>query len=296
MLEKRTLPLSALRAFESVARHLNMSRAGEELGVTHSAISHQVRALETLLAVQLFARAGGRLRLTPGGRRLFESVSDGFDRMLEGAQKLLPDSVAGVLTVGCTQTTGASWAVKHVCEFQQRYPQIEIRVIEIQPNQKSIPTEIDIAICYGEPQPRGRVVKHLASPKLYPYGSPKLLSQHASIRRPEQLQNLPIIHDRENSWRAWYEHMGVAYPVDSTEIFFDNTYLALSAARRGYGVALCNPFETREDLKDGVLLQLLNRPISESHDYFLITDNKEKQSIRTTLFEEWINLAVNQSV
>ena len=104
MLNKRTLPLSGLRAFESAGRHLHLGRAGEELGVTHGAISHQVRALEAQLGVKLFIRANSRLQLTDAGQRLLMAVGEGFEKILEGAQHLDPDSLAGSLIIACTQT------------------------------------------------------------------------------------------------------------------------------------------------------------------------------------------------
>ena len=79
MLNKRTLPLSGLRAFECAGRHLHLGRAGEELGVTHGAISHQVRALEAQLGVKLFIRANSRLQLTDAGQRLLTAVGEGFE-------------------------------------------------------------------------------------------------------------------------------------------------------------------------------------------------------------------------
>ena len=103
MLERRTLPLSALRAFESAGRQLHMGRAGEELGVTHGAISHQVRALEQQLGVKLFIRANNRLKLTGAGKRLLNAVREGFDRIVDGTLQLDPDSLTGVLVIGCSR-------------------------------------------------------------------------------------------------------------------------------------------------------------------------------------------------
>ena len=108
MFDRRTLPLSALRAFESAGRHLHLGRAGSELGVTHGAISHQVRALEDKLGLKLFTRANNRLQLTSAGEHLLSSVRDGFDRIVDGALHLNPDSIAGELTIGCTHTSGSS--------------------------------------------------------------------------------------------------------------------------------------------------------------------------------------------
>ena len=109
LLNRRDLPLSSLRAFESVGHRLHMGKAGEELGVTHGAISHHIRALEKHLDVKLFTRDKNSLQLTDSGKLLLKAVTQGFDKILEGTQHLDVDNLSGKLTVGCTQTAGANW-------------------------------------------------------------------------------------------------------------------------------------------------------------------------------------------
>lgn len=296
MFDRRTLPLSALRAFESAGRCLHLGRAGEELGVTHGAISHQIRSLEERLDVRLFIRANNRLRLTSAGERLLAAVTEGFDRIIDGALHLDPDSLTGALVIGCTQTTGSSWAVKHISEFQGHYPQIEIHVVEIRPQQREIPRDIDVAICYGEPDPDHRRVEELATPPVYPVCSPQFLHGRAQVSRPEHLNRLPLLHDSQNSWSRWFAAMDVPEPEDERRIFFSSTNMTLAAARQGYGVALCNPLEVQEDLRQGRLVKLLERAVPESHGYYLLTDNPDRQSLRARLFEEWIKEVIEKNI
>lgn len=296
MLDRRTLPLSALRAFESAGRHLHLGRAGEDLGVTHGAISHQIRALEERLGVKLFIRANNRMKLTSSGERLLSSVREGFDRIIDGALHLNPDSLTGVLVIGCTQATAASWAVKHINEFQVHYPQIEIHVVEVQPQQKDIPPEVDVAICYGKPVVGTRRVEELASPPVYPVCSPRILHGKPAITRPEHVTLLPLLHDGQNSWLSWFAAMDVPAPENVRQIHFYSTNLSLTAARQGYGVALGNPFEIQEDLRQGRLVKLLERTVPESHNYYLLTNQPERQSLRARLFEDWIKNVVVENV
>ena len=289
MLDRRTLPLSALRAFESAGRHLHLGRAGNELGVTHGAISHQVRALEQQLGIKLFTRANNRLRLTSAGEHLLNSVKEGFDRITDAALHLNPESMAGELIIGCTQTTGSSWLVKHVMEFQANYPQIEIRMIAVRPEQREIPREIDIAVCYGKPNAGDRRLQDLISPRIFPVCSPELLFDQASIDSPEQLLSLPLLHDNQNSWKQWFAAMGVDAPALNRQSHFFNTALSLTALRCGSGVALCNPLEVQDDLRSGQLVKVLDRSIPESQSYYLLCDYSQSQSLRAQLFEDWIN-------
>ena len=288
MLDRRTLPLSALRAFESAGRHLHLGRAGSELGVTHGAISHQVRALEQKIGVKLFTRANNRLRLTSAGEHLLTAVSAGFDRIVDGALHLNPDSLAGELTIGCTPTSGSSWAVKHIMQFQENYPQMEIRVVEVRPQQREIPSEIDIAICYGKPEVGDRRLEALIIPPVYPVCSPTFLFAQETIEAPIQLTQLPLLEDNQNSWPRWFEAMHVEVPNSIRQTRFFSTALSLTAARSGFGVALCNPLEVQDDLREGRLVKILDDSIPESHKYYLLSDAVGRQSLRAQLFEQWL--------
>ena len=288
VLDRRTLPLSALRAFESAGRHLHLGRAGNELGVTHGAISHQVRALEQKLGIKLFSRANNRLTLTSAGERLLISVRDGFDRIVDGALHLNPDSDAGELTIGCTQTSGSSWAVKYIMEFQASYPQMEIRVSEVHPLQVNIPRDIDVTICYGKPDVGDRRLEELISLSVFPVCSPTLLFGQALIETPADMAQLPLLHDNQNSWSKWFSEIHVELPAIHQQTYFFSTVLSLTAARNGFGVALCNPLEVQDDLREGRLVRLLEHAIPESQDYYLLCDPINTQSRRARLFEDWI--------
>lgn len=283
------MPLAALRAFESAGKHLHMGRAGEELGVSHGAISHHIRALEDRLGVMLFRRAHRTLQLTAAGTRLLSSVKQGFDCIADGAINLDPGSMVGPLVVGCTPTIGASWILRHLGEFQQNYPQTSIDLVEIQPRQKDIPSEVEVAICYGEPAPDNeREVKKLLSPLLYPVGSPRILHKRRSITRPSHLTRFPLLHDRVNSWANWFAAAACDVPEQIREIHLFNTVLAINAARQGLGIALCNALEIENELREGQLVVLLDRAIPESDGYFLVTDESARQTVRARLFAEWI--------
>ena len=288
MFDRRTLPLSALRAFESAGHRLHMGKAGEDLGVTYGAISHQIRSLEKELDTKLFTRENNSLQLTSAGAQLLEAVSEGFDRIIEGTRNLKPYSLSGDLVVGCTQTAGANWAAKIISEFHQRYPLINIRTVEIKPQQREVPKDIDVAICYGKPTDSGRNIQELASLEVFPVCSPRLIHAQDIITEPQDLTNYPLLHEGLNNWSRWFSTMNKKIPESTTSLNFFNTNLTLSAARDGYGIALCNRMEAQKDLLEGHLVRLLERSIPEIDSYYLLTHHSEKQSLRAKLFEDWI--------
>ncbi len=287
-MDRRTLPLSALRAFESAAECLHLGRAGEKLGVSHGAISHQVRALEEQLAVKLFSRAHNKLALTPAGQRLYQSVKEGFDKIVDGARNINPQELSGSLVIACTQTIAASWAARHICEFYQKYPTIELHVREIEPLQQDIPLDVDIAICYGRPNSSNRSVKKLGAPPLFPVCSPALLQGRAPASRPQDIANFTIIHDGEVLWSRWFEKYSVNIEELNSNIYFSNTSQALAAARLGYGIALCNTFEAHDYIREGQLIQLFDLPIEEAQEYYIVTQFEPEKPLKVSIFEEWV--------
>ncbi len=287
-MDRRTLPLPALRSFECAAKHLHFGRAGTELGVTQAAIGHQVRLLEDRLQVKLFARAHNRLSLTPAGQRLLIAVNESFDRLLEGVRSVDPDNLGGTLVIGATQTIASSWAAEHICAFDQRYPAITIKVVDIATCQKDISLDIDVAICYGKPVPDDRRLTRLAEPLLYPVCSPALLPNRQVSAKPDEITAFTLIHDQQVSWGKWFDRYGVAPNRVRSNIYFANTSQAIRAAILGGGVALSNALETQSYIRNGDLVRLFDLSIKEAHGYYLLSPSAQAQTSKTQAFSEWI--------
>ena len=236
------------------------------------------------------------MKLTQAGERLLGAVRNGFDRIIDGALRLDADNLTGTLLIGCTESTGASWAIKHIGEFQMLYPQIDVHVVEVRPRQKNIPREVDIAICYGKPDAGDRLLEELVAPPVYPVCSPRILHGLPAITRPGQIGQLTLLHDSQNSWSRWFAAMNEPEPADASHTYFYSTNLSLTAARLGYGVALCNPFEIQEDLRQGRLVKLLKKAVPESHNYYLLTNQVENRSLRAQLFEDWLKTEITENI
>ena len=288
ILSRRTLPLSALRSFECAGRHLHFQAAGQELGVTQSAISHQIRSLEEQLNVSLFDRSGNRLTLTPAGTLLLEKSSKAFDQLINAAEGLAPDTLAGKLTLGCTTTLLVSLVMNTIGRFREAYPDIDLEVIEIKPMQKEIPREMELAFCFGEPISKDRRIEPLIREKMFPVCSPRLLQSVARISRPAQLLNLPLIHNNLGHWERWLSTFRLSPTDAKNHLRFFNTHVALSAARRGLGVALATSLEVQNDLLTGDLVKVLDHSITEPDQYYLVAHFPENQSNRALLFEHWL--------
>ena len=288
MLSRRTLPLSALRSFECAGRHLHFQKAGQELGVTQSAISHQVRLLEEQIDTRLFDRSSNRLTLTPAGKLLLERTSAALDQLIEGVERLAPDTIAGKLTLGCTTTLLVSLVMKTIGRFRESYPEIDLEVIEIKPMQKEIPREIELAFCFGQPDAKDRQIEPLIREEIFPVCAPGLLQSVPRITRPAQLLQLPLLHNNLGHWARWFSAVGLSSAIAENNLRFFNTHVALAAARRGLGVALATRLEVQSDLQMGTLVKVLDKSITEPEQYYLVRHLPEHQTSRAQLFEHWL--------
>jgi len=288
VVSKRTLPLSALRSFECAGRHLHFHKAGQELGVTQSAISHQIRSLEDQLNTRLFDRSGNRLTLTPAGTLLLEKTSSAFEQLIDAAEGLAPDVIAGKLTLGCTTTLLVSLVMNTISRFREAYPEIDLEVIEIKPLQKVIPRELELAFCFGEPVSKDRRVEPLIREDIFPVCSPGLLQSNPRITRPAQLLNLPLLHNNLDHWNRWFSTVSLSPADAKNHLRFFNTHVTLAAARRGLGVALASSLEVQNDLLMGTLVKVLDKSIREPERYYLVAHFPEVQTNRARLFERWL--------
>ena len=139
-------------------------------------------------------------------------------------------------------------------------------------------------------------MQELVSPPVYPVCSPRILHGLPAITRPEQIGQMTLLHDSQNSWVKWFAAMNEPVPDNVQQIHFYSTSLSLTAARLGYGVALCNPFEIQEDLRQGRLVKLLKKAVPESHNYFLLTNQEKHRSLRAQLFEDWIKTQITENI
>ncbi|MFI2811060.1 LysR substrate-binding domain-containing protein [Microbulbifer sp. JSM ZJ756] len=282
----RNLSLTSLRSFHAVGRHCHMRRAADELHVSHPALSRQIRDLEDRLGTSLFLRTGNRLELTAAGRRLHRVVSDAFGRLEKGLLYLDPDSLSGEVVIASTATIAVRWLMRILREVQARYPEIRLRLVTIEPRATRLASEVDIAICLGEPQAPGREVCPLYQEHYLPVASPQLLQAAGGagkLARPRDLLALPLLHDRQQQWPGWFTAQGVEYAPLANAVSVDYAYQAIEAARLGMGVALADRLEVSEDLKSGRLATVIERPFTIGQSLYLVSDRSDRLNSRTSL-------------
>lgn len=280
------LPLNAIRAFEATARHLSFSAAGEELHVTHPAISHQIRRLEEWLGVALFHREGRKVRLTEAGLALQASAGSALGQLNATCRRIRRSAGTQSLSVGCIPSIASRWLVPRLSDFTTRNPGIAVRVAYAKAEDRLHDDDNDVLITLGaDPSPDVSSLK-LFSRVSRPACSPHYLARRGPLRTPAEIAAADLLHDEtRQGWREWFSKSGTASGDLGTGPVFADFNILATAVIAGHGVALC-PIEVfREELRRGDLVVLSDISTDEDKGYFLTMS--AQPSAAEIRFAEW---------
>ncbi len=249
-------PLTALRAFESAARHLSFTRAARELCVTQTAISHQVKLLEAHLGARLFERLPRRIVLTPEGVAWAHALADVFARLNEANRRLRAGVRADrpVVAVSVIPSFAARWLVPRLGRFLERHPGLDVR---ISPNERLVDfavEAIDLGVRYGRGSYPGLVTEKLADDALVAVCAPELRAKRA-LHSPQDLKRHVLLHDdARDAWPRWLEARRVRGVDGSRGTELTDSGMLVEAAVRGSGIALVRWSLAMDDLVAGRLV------------------------------------------
>ncbi len=305
----RLPPLNALRAFEAAARHLSFSKAAEELFVTPAAISHQIKALEEHLGVQLFRRLSRSLALTEVAQACLPQLRQGFDCLAEAVELARAQDDTGILTVSLTPTLAAKWLVPRMDNFMHAHPEIEMRIAAgvdqldlrrgSQRNQGELidfrRDDVDVAIRFGTGQYPEYHVEKLFSVQAVPMCSPTLLKGRYPLRTPEDLRHHTLVHDEtvygyeaEPHWSIWLKAAGVSGVDPNRGPRFNAAALAIEAALDGQGVTLGLPMLALADILAGRLVIPFNVVVPLEFAYWIVCPEHTANRPKIVAFREWL--------
>lgn len=287
---RRLPPLAALRAFEAAARHLSFRLAAEELSVTPTAVSHQIRQLESLLGIALFERQARSVVLTPEGRLLFPALREGFDLMTAALAPLMGPKRRRILTVSATPAFVARLLVPRLAEFQAAHPELDLRLHASTQPVDFATQQIDAAIRYGQGPYRGLRHEPLLRTGFAPMCSPAL-----KLRKPADLARHPLLHFQWQptfreppDWTAWRRAAGLrGLDVGRGITFTDETH-AIDAAIAGQGVGLLNTALVADALARGTLVTPLG-PTLEGLHYQLVYPPAAEGDPALAALREWLH-------
>jgi LysR family glycine cleavage system transcriptional activator len=286
----RRLPsLTALRAFEAAARHENLSRAAEELFVTHGAISRQIREIEAELGTALFERRGRRLVLTEAGRSYQRSVTSAFDDLAAATERLRHAATARRLTLNVLSTFAMRWLIPRLGRFQQLHPQIELRLATSDRPIARLGEPFDLAVRRGPEEWAGYRSAPFMTEQEFPVCSPALLARNPIVV-PEDLRRHVLLEaeTRPESWRRWLRAAGVAQLQPAGRQHFDHFYLCLGAAEDGLGVALGPMPLIADDLSVGRLVAPLPNLLVPARSYYWVVPERLANDPTIRALSQWL--------
>ncbi|RMH86758.1 LysR family transcriptional regulator [Pseudomonas sp. AOB-7] len=287
---QRWLPsLSALRAFEAAARHESAKRAAEELSVTATAISHQIRALEESLGVALFLRKPRQLELTAQGRELRQTLETAFDSISATVERLSAVPSRQAITLSTTPAVAMRWLLSWVCLLREAHPTIDLRIHASHEPVALDGVTADIAIRYGDGRWPGLVAEKLFDNSFIPTCSP-LLGLHDAAELPRH----SLIHFRNQAavsspldWALWQKQAQVpGLDVNAGLVFSDETH-AVSAAIGAQGVALMSRQLIEDELREGRLVQPFG-PEIEGKPFFLVYPESRRNDPTIRAVRDWV--------
>lgn len=289
MSRRRLPPLSALRAFEAAARHASAKQAAQELSVTATAISHQIRALEESLGVALFVRKPRQLELTMAGRELQQVLESAFDSISAAVERLSATPSRQAITLSTTPAVAVRWLLSWVCMLRDSHPTIDLRIHASHEPVALDGVTADIAIRYGDGRWPGLVAEKLFDNTFVPACSP-LLGLHDAAELPRHT----LIHFRNQAaisspmdWAVWQKQAQVpGLDVSAGLVFSDETH-AVSAAVGAQGVALMSRQLIEDELKEGRLVQPFG-PELEGKPFFLVYPENRRNDPTIRAVREWI--------
>ncbi|MCT9115581.1 LysR substrate-binding domain-containing protein [Cupriavidus gilardii] len=289
---RRLPPLSALRAFEAAARRMSFKRAADELNVTATAISHQIRLLEQWLGVRLFERETRKVDLTASGRLLFPAIRDGLDGFERAVAAVQRQRAANIATLSSTVAFVAKRLAPRAGSFRAAHPDWTLR-LDASNAVVDLDSDADVAIRYGGGHYPGLTVEPLFQDRFAPVCSPHLkLSSLADLRDAELIHfewGAGVRQDpRAAVWPHWLERAGADGVDGSSGLSFTDEIHAIQATIAGQGVGLLSLTLVAEELASGVLVQPFELSL-QSFRYDLVYSPRAEERPATRLVRDWVH-------
>jgi DNA-binding transcriptional LysR family regulator len=294
-IDRRWLPLNALRAFEAVAKHGSFTGAANALLISQSALSRHVISIEKLIGVQLFDRRPHSLVLTKAGQHLLPAVTKSFDR-LEYALDEIHSSGASTLRtlrVQMPPTFAVQVAVPILRDFRRANAEIEIDLVSPH-GVGSPPSDVDVAVIYSKPTITESVSDLLWPVRLSILCHPDLAERHAGKDLATFVRDNELIHvriadlPRHHMWSLLAQQSSLGQVNCERGLVFDTALLAVQYALSGEGLALVDVNLFAEDLRTGRLVRPYDVTLDDGYGYYLITQAEALSDTAIALFRTWL--------
>lgn len=289
------LSLTALRAFETVARTRSLTAAAQELSVTRPAVSKQIRILEDDLGCSLVRRGPRGIEITEAGRELFQVLLQSFDLIAETIGRLRERSAApGTLRILVEQDFAAAWLATSIGRFLVSQPGLSLEMVAVSQGDMRAQDPFDFRIFYVDGAETGTAIGGHVPRMLCRWMDLPLCAPHYADTIPKEaaagLQRAHLLHDRDHGfWIDWLRSAGLEDRVDAMRgTVFNGTSLCLSAAKAGAGIAIGDTLIAAADIREGSLVVPYPHALRSAKAYVLYRRAGERQTPQQRAFEDWI--------
>lgn len=284
-------PTATLRAFEVATRHATFTSASEELHITQSAVSHQLKHLEDLWGLQLFER-GKSLRLTPAGAALAPIVREFFMSLGATLADLREQKGRVRLRVSTTYSFALKWLLPRLPSLSRQHPEILVTLETTDTAINFSSTEPEVAIRFGTGNYPALHSDFMFREQIFPVASPDLLNRFGVPREPAELLRYPLLtrdgSDLVPKWALWFQQVGVAISALKESVRFADTNMTIEAALLGQGIALARSGHVEAEIGDGRLVRLFDVPFPSPVAYYFVCPKGVESQPHIVNFRHWL--------
>ena len=261
---KKIRHLRGLQAFDAAATQLSFSKAAETLGVTHGAVSRQIKQLELYLGVTLFHRRAGGVETTDAGERLHRATRQAFSALQTGLRSVRRDQERRAVTISLSASLATKWLVPRLPEYRAQNPGISLF---LDTNDELIDfdeSEVDVALRFGIPDWGNLHSERLVDEDLIVVASPSLVANETLPMTPSAIADLPLLHDQfDPAWGRWADSVGLERShLGVANVKYRDSAVLITAAIDGQGAILARRLLVRDDLDTGRVIRLDNSIVS----------------------------------
>ncbi len=257
--------------------------------VTPSAISHQIKSLESFLGVALFERKKRQVEITAAGKQYLKFIQKAFKEIDKGTQELVASHNTGELSISMTPAFLNYWLLPRIDRFYEINPDIELDINATIGLIDFPRSDVDIAVYFGHGEWPDVEAHFLRHSERVPVCSPKLLKK-GPVSTPEDLlqHKLFFVKKRKEEWAAWFKQAESKYKPSQRPISFSSSSLAVTAATKGVGIALADLSLASESLKKGELVIPIDIRLQLQKAFYLVYQKNRKMTYSMKVFKEWM--------
>ena len=292
-LTKHMPTLVSLRAFEAVARHKSFRKAADEICVTHAAVSHQIKALETSIGVKLLDRTSRSVELTAAGAQYYPSVREHIQGIIKATRRIQAPEEPDVLLIQSYASFNTMWLQPRLADFLQDHPDTRVRIISTFEDGNYDSHRFDVGVFNAPPFDPRFEYRPLFKTDIYPICAPEAFEEANSAASEKLLKNamllsVPSTWNEPDDWVSWLSAAGFKTKNMKFGAIFDNYPLVREAVLNNLGMSIARaPFCAR-DLERGRLVKPFDISIPEPGRWYLATQKEQRPNLKLDIFVEWL--------